>query len=56
MGKVVLARVDARLIHGQVMTSLSNPQGQLRYLSQMIHRHTIRLQRTSFSVQAHAPA
>ena len=44
MGKVVLARVDARLIHG------------LRYLSQMIHRHTIRLQRISFSGQAHAPA
>ena len=48
MGKVVLARVDARLIHGQVMTSLSKSAGQLRYLSQMIQRHTIRLQRTSF--------
>lgn len=27
MGKVVLARVDARLIHGQVMTSLSKSAG-----------------------------
>lgn len=27
MGKVVLARVDARLIHGQVMTSLSKSSG-----------------------------
>lgn len=27
MGKIVLARVDARLIHGQVMTSLSKSAG-----------------------------
>lgn len=27
MGQVVLARVDARLIHGQVMTTLSNSKG-----------------------------
>ena len=27
MGKVVLARVDARLIHGQVMTNLSKSAG-----------------------------
>ena len=27
MGKVVLARVDARLIHGQVMTGLSKSAG-----------------------------
>ena len=56
MGKVVLARVDARLIHGQVMTSLSKSAGATAILSQMIQRHTIRLQRTSFLVQAHAPA
>ncbi len=27
MGKVVIARVDARLIHGQVMTNLSKSAG-----------------------------
>ncbi len=47
MGKVVIARVDARLIHGQVMTNLSKSAGANAIFVPMMLRRMMSLQKIS---------
>lgn len=54
MGKVVLARVDSRLIHGQVATNVSKQPALMLYLLQMIIRQMMNSPKILFWAQVPA--